>query len=86
MRWVIGWENGRGQNRMVRVLIVEDEGFFRDMLKIPLNSLPGLDVVDAVSNGGTAIETAGQLKPDVVPMDIELGSETNGIEAGKSIK
>lgn len=71
---------------MVSVLIVEDEGLFRDMLKISLNSLPGMEVVEAVSDGGAAIETAGQLQPDVVLMDIELGSEPNGIEAGKSIK
>ena len=45
-----------------------------------------MEVVEAVSDGGAAIETAGQLQPDVVLMDIELGSEPNGIEAGKSIK
>lgn len=69
---------------MVSVLIVEDEGLFRDMLKISLNSLPGMEVVEAVSDGGAAIETAGQLQPDVVLMDIELCSEPNGIEAGNS--
>ena len=56
------------------------------MLKISLSSLPGLEVVDAVSDGNKAIETAAQLQPDVVLMDIELGSEPNGIDAGKSIK
>ena len=39
-----------------------------------------------MSDGGTSIETAEQLEPDVVLMDIWLGSEPNGIEAGKSIK
>ncbi len=41
---------------MTRVLIVEDEGLFRDMLKISLCAIPNLEVVDAVSDGKTAIE------------------------------
>ena len=71
---------------MVRVLIVEDEGLFRDMLKISLSSIPDLEVVDAVSDGGAAIEAANRLLPDVVLMDIELGSDPNGIAAGRAIK
>ena len=71
---------------MVRILIVEDEGLFRDMLKISLGSLPNMEVVGAVSHGGAAIEAANRLMPDVVLMDIELGSEPNGIAAGKAIK
>ena len=60
---------------MVRVLIVEDEGLFRDMLKISLSSLDDLEVVGAVSNCREAIEVADQLLPDVILMDIELGSD-----------
>jgi DNA-binding NarL/FixJ family response regulator len=71
---------------MIRVLIVEDEGLFRDMLKISLGAIPNLEVVDAVSDGKTAIEAADRLIPDVVLMDIELGSEPNGIAAGRVIK
>ena len=71
---------------MVNVLIVEDEGLFRDMLKISLDSLDDLEVVGAVSDGESAIESADRLNPDVVLMDIELGSEPNGIAAGKAIK
>ena len=33
-----------------------------------------------------AIEAANRLKPDVALMDIELGSEPNGISAGRAIK
>ena len=71
---------------MVKVLIVEDEGLFRDMLKISLGSIPDLEVVGAVSDGEAAIEAAIRLLPDVVLMDIELGSEPNGIAAGRAIK
>jgi len=71
---------------MVKVLVVEDEGLFRDMLKISLASLPDIEVVAAVSDGNAAVQTANQLQPDVVLMDIELGSEPNGIDAGRAIK
>ena len=71
---------------MVKVLIVENEGLFRDMLKISLGSIPNMEIVDAVSDGHAAIQTSSQLQPDVVLMDIELGGEPNGIEAGKTIK
>ena len=71
---------------MVNVLIVEDEGLFRDMLKISLDSREDMNVVGAVSDGEAAIESADRLNPDVVLMDIELGSEPNGIAAGRAIK
>jgi len=71
---------------MVKVLIVEDEGLFRDMLKITLRTIPHLEVVEAVGNGNAAIEAADRLAPDVVLLDIELGSEPNGIATGHLIK
>jgi len=57
---------------MVKVLIVENEGLFRDMLKISLGSIPNMEIVDVVCDGLTAIQTSSQLQPDVVLMDIEL--------------
>jgi DNA-binding NarL/FixJ family response regulator len=71
---------------MVNVMIVEDEGLFRDMLKISLGSVPNIQVVEAVSDGNAAVEVAGRVGPDVILMDIELGSEPNGIAAGRIIK
>ena len=71
---------------MVTILIVEDEGLFRDMLKISLGSLPNLEVVGAVSDGNAAVEAADRLLPDVVLMDKELGCDPNGIVAVRAIK
>jgi DNA-binding NarL/FixJ family response regulator len=56
------------------------------MLKISLSSIPNLEVVDAVSDGTAAIAAAGRLVPDVILMDIDLGSEPDGIAAGQVIK
>ena len=71
---------------MVKIMIVEDEGLFRDMLKISLGALSNVEVVEAVSDGNAAVEAASRVKPDVILMDIELGSEPNGIAAGRAIK
>ncbi len=71
---------------MIKIMIVEDEGLFRDMLKISLGALSNLEVVEAVSDGNAAVEAASRVKPDVILMDIELGSEPNGIAAGRAIK
>ena len=48
---------------MVKVLIVENEGLFRDMLKISLGPIPNMEIVDAVCDGLTAIQTSSQLQP-----------------------
>ena len=69
-----------------KVIIVEDEGLSRDMLRISLSSQPEIEVVGTASNGQDAIRLARQLGPDVVLMDIELGTGPNGIEAGQIIK
>ncbi len=71
---------------MIKVLIVEDEGLFRDMLKISLASFPEFEVVDAVACGAAAIQATKEQAPDVILMDIELGSQPNGIETGRIIR
>ncbi|MDP3064750.1 MAG: response regulator transcription factor [Chloroflexota bacterium] len=69
-----------------RVLICEDQGLFRDMLRLTLSAQPRIDVVGAVGDGVSAVRLARELKPDVVLMDIELGSEPDGIAAGRQIR
>ncbi len=71
---------------MVNVMIVEDEALFRDMLKISLEAVPNMKVVGAVGDGNVAIDAANRYNPDVILMDIELGSDPNGISAGRSIR
>ena len=71
---------------MIKVMIVEDEGLFRDILKISLSSFSTMEVVDAVGSGDAALRSYKELHPDVILMDIELGSEPNGIETGRMIR
>lgn len=56
----------------VRVLVVEDSGFFRRRLVEILNADAGIEVVGTAVNGLEAIAEAARLKPDVITMDIEM--------------
>lgn len=70
----------------MRLLIVDDQPLFRDMMQRTLSTEPGLEVVGAVGDAETAIRLARETKPDVVLMDIELPGEMDGIEASLEIK
>lgn len=74
------------EQEKVKVLIVEDEALFRDLLQHSLAGHPNLEIVGAVASGAEAIRAAAELRPTVVLMDIELGSDPDGIQAGHQIK
>ena len=69
-----------------RVLIVENEGLFRDMLRVALEGRDEFEVAGAVGDGRSAVLLARDLTFDVVLMDIDLGPGPTGIEAGIEIK
>ncbi|WP_213875996.1 chemotaxis response regulator protein-glutamate methylesterase [Pseudomonas sp. dw_358] len=56
----------------VKVLVVDDSGFFRRRVSEILSSDPNIQVVGTASNGKEAIEQAQALKPDVITMDYEM--------------
>ena len=56
----------------IRVLIVDDSGFFRRRLSEMLRSDPRLEVAGEAANGAEAVEKATELRPDVITMDIEM--------------
>lgn len=69
-----------------KVMIVEDQGLFRTLLRTSLTSLPRMEVVGDVADGPSAIRMARDKKPHVVLMDIDLGDGLDGIEAGFEIR
>jgi DNA-binding NarL/FixJ family response regulator len=71
---------------MTRVIVVEDEQSFRQMLLSQLSRDPQIDVVGEAASGEEAIELADELDPEVMLMDIELAGGMTGIEAGHRIK
>ncbi len=56
----------------VRVLIVDDSGFFRRRLTEIFATDPGIEVVGTAANGQEAVDQVARLKPDVITMDIEM--------------
>ncbi|ADC63822.1 protein-glutamate methylesterase/protein-glutamine glutaminase [Allochromatium vinosum] len=56
----------------LRVVVVDDSGFFRRRIVEILNADIGIDVVGTAANGQEAIEVVKRLNPDVVTMDIEM--------------
>lgn len=64
---------------MYKILVVDDAGFMRMMIKTHLSKAGYTDFVEG-ENGAQAVTLYGENKPDLVIMDITM-PEMNGIEA-----
>ncbi len=67
----------------IRVLIVDDAIFMRNMIK-DIFAGGGFEVVGEASNGVEAVDKYQQLKPDLTTMDIVMPFKS-GIEATREI-
>ena len=56
----------------VRVLVVDDSGFFRRRVTAMLDADSRIEVVGTANDGRDAIRKTQELKPDVITMDIEM--------------
>ena len=56
----------------ISVVVADDQELVRTGFRVILNSEPDIDVVGEAADGRDAIETAKQLGPDVVLMDIRM--------------
>ena len=70
--------------KTIRLLLADDHTLVRAGLRALLQNLAGVEVVAEANNGREAVRLAGQLRPDVVLMDIAM-SELNGLEAAGQI-
>ncbi|MES2819721.1 MAG: chemotaxis response regulator protein-glutamate methylesterase [Pseudomonadota bacterium] len=68
----------------VKVLVVDDSGFFRRRVSEILCADPNIQVVGTATNGREAIDQALALKPDVITMDYEMPM-MDGITAVRQI-
>jgi DNA-binding NarL/FixJ family response regulator len=69
----------------IRVLVVEDHGDFRKLVRLLLQDRPEWQIIFEASDGYEAVEKARELRPDLILMDIGL-SKLNGIEAARRIR
>jgi DNA-binding NarL/FixJ family response regulator len=69
----------------VRIVIAEDHTILREGLKALLLSAPNLKVVGEAEDGREAIKRAGELRPDLMLLDLSM-PRMNGLEAIREIK
>ncbi|MCL4256461.1 MAG: response regulator, partial [Anaerolineae bacterium] len=69
---------------MQQVLVVDDEPQIRKQLKIGLGGY-GYDVITAI-NGEDALMLIAQQNPDLVLLDISLGSLPDGIDVCRQLR
>jgi DNA-binding NarL/FixJ family response regulator len=68
----------------IRVLIVDDQRLFADLLKRVLDDAEGIDVVGVAETAVKGYAMARELAPDVVLMDYQL-PDGNGVQAAANV-
>ena len=68
----------------IRVLLAEDHWLVRASLKSLLEDFPGISVVAEAEDGRRAVELVGEMRPELVLMDISMPG-LNGLEATRRI-
>jgi DNA-binding NarL/FixJ family response regulator len=77
---------GRQNGDKLRLLVVEDEGLWRDMLRLALSTQPRLEVAGTATSKDDLRTLCGTLQPDVVLMDVRLDGNSQAIAAAQGIK
>jgi NarL family two-component system response regulator LiaR len=70
--------------QMIRVVFVDDHEMVRIGVSAYLSAQPDIEVVGEAGDGGTGVELALDLKPDIILMDLVM-KEMDGIEATRRI-
>jgi len=70
---------------MPKVLIVDDHAFIRRGVQTILHPFPEWELCGEADNGNDAIRMAGELRPEVIIMDVSMPG-LNGIEATRAIR
>jgi two-component system, NarL family, response regulator LiaR len=73
-----------GEDRSIRVLLVDDHAVVRKGLRALLEREAGIEVAGEAENGDEAIRAFDRLRPDVILMDLEMPG-VGGIEATRQI-
>jgi DNA-binding NarL/FixJ family response regulator len=66
------------------ILIVDDHAMFREALRTLLDTDPSLRVVGEAGDGREAIRLAGELRPDLILLDVRMPG-TSGLQALREI-
>jgi DNA-binding NarL/FixJ family response regulator len=69
----------------LRVVLADDHAIVREGIKTLVNAQPDMEVVGEAGEGGEVWRRVGELRPDVVVMDVSMPGG-NGVEATARIK
>jgi DNA-binding NarL/FixJ family response regulator len=69
---------------MIRVLLADDQELVRSGFRLILELAEGIEVVGEAADGQQAVRLAGELRPDVVLMDVRMPG-LDGIEATRRL-
>jgi two-component system, chemotaxis family, protein-glutamate methylesterase/glutaminase len=69
----------------LRVLVVDDTAFYRKIVADALRAIPDVEVVGTAANGRAAIEKFGELRPDLLTLDLEM-PELDGIDVLRRLR
>jgi DNA-binding NarL/FixJ family response regulator len=73
-----------GGGAVIRVVLVDDQELMRVGFRMVLGAQEDMEIVGEAGNGKEAVALAGELRPDVVLMDVRM-PVLDGVEATKQI-
>ena len=70
---------------LLRIIIAEDHPGFRQLVRLELDCMPGLEIIAEVEDGFELLEVLKKVQPDLVIMDISMPN-LGGLETARLIK